>query len=328
MQQDAVAAPLIFGIYPGGPAAEEETWTTEGPPNDPRRIDEALSLLQPAGRPFVVRCYIPYLGRGRTTYAPADPLRYVRDGRLLDLVLCYRVPDRNLADWTGFIRKTVREYGPHLSMLQITEEPNATGPGGDGKTPGVREAIVPGILAAKEEIARLGYQTQVGFSATISLGPGDDFWAALKAASTPDFLAALDYVALDFFPDVFRPLPPDGQPGDLSQAVPWVLRRFRENNLAAAGIPPSVPMHIGENGWPTTPARSYERQAAVLETVVRTVHEHRGSLNITHYEHFSLRDAETANPALGYQFGLLRDDYTPEARVRAVRGAHRGVAGR
>lgn len=319
MQEHGAAAPLTFGVYPGGPAAEEERWTTEGPANDPARIDEALSLLQPAGQPLVVRCYIPYLGQGRMTYAPADPLRYIRDGRQLDLVLCYRVPDRDLADWTRFIRQTVRAYGPHLTMLQITEEPNSTGPGGDGKTPGVRAAIVPGILAAKEEIARLGHKIQVGFSATVSSGPGDDFWTDLKAASTPDFLAALDYVALDFFPDVYRPLPPDDQPGNLAQAVPWVLRQFREMNLAAAGIPPSVPMHIGENGWPTTPTRSYERQAAVLETVVRTVHEHRASLNITHYEHFCLRDAETVNPALGYQFGLLSDDYTAKPAFTVYR---------
>jgi hypothetical protein len=150
----------------------------------------------------------------------------------------------------------------------------------------------------------------MGFNATPIFNPADDFWPAIGARITPDFLAALDYVGLDFFPDVFRPLGPDGAAVDLREPVAGVLRHFRKVNLRAGGIPATVPIHIGENGWPTTPTRTYERQAEVLEMIVRTVHQQRTALNITHYEYFSLRDAVTASPDLGFQFGLLRDDYT------------------
>ena len=47
----------------------------------------------------------------------------------------------------------------------------------------------------------------------------------------------------------------------------------------------------------------------------------RAALNVTHYEFFALRDADSSNPGLGYQFGLPRDDYRPKPafdRYRAL----------
>ncbi len=125
-------------------------------------------------------------------------------------------------------------------------------------------------------------------------------------------MEALDYVGLDFFPDVFRPVAPDGQPGDLRQMVVVVLRALRESWMPAAGIPASVPIHIAENGWPTSPDRSYDRQAAALKTIIRTIHDYRGNYRVTRYQLFDLRDADSSNPDIFYQFGILRDDYTPK----------------
>jgi hypothetical protein len=45
----------------------------------------------------------------------------------------------------------------------------------------------------------------------------------------------------------------------------------------------------------------------------------RGKLNITHYELFSLRDADTANPDLNHQFGIMRDDYSPKPAFESYR---------
>jgi hypothetical protein len=101
--------------------------------------------------------------------------------------------------------------------------------------------------------------------------------------------------------------------------VEHVLRAFRELDLPAAGIPASVPVHVTENGWPTGPDRPAERQAAVLETVVRTVHEHRERPHLTAYEWFALRDADTAQPDVHHQFGLLRDDYEPKPAFETYR---------
>ncbi len=133
------------------------------------------------------------------------------------------------------------------------------------------------------------------------------------------FVEALDYVGLDFFPDVFRPAAADGQPGDLRRMVVFILRAIRETWMPAAGIPASVPLHIAENGWPTSPDRSYERQAAAIETIIRTIHTYRGTYHITHYHLFDLRDADSSNPDIFYQFGVLRDDYTPKPAFEVYR---------
>ena len=45
---------------------------------------------------------------------------------------------------------------------------------------------------------------------------------------------------------------------------------------------------------------------------MRTINEHRHALNITHYEYFDLRDADSSLSDFGYHFGLLHDDYTPK----------------
>lgn len=82
-------------------------------------------------------------------------------------------------------------------------------------------------------------------------------------------------------------------------------------------FPTSVPIHIAENGWPTRPTRPYERQAEVLEGIVRTIHAQRAALNITHYEYFDLRDADSSDA--GLQFRLLRDDYAPKPAFERYR---------
>jgi hypothetical protein len=315
------APPLIFGIYPGSTAGLElDGKVIAGPPDQPEQINAALAQLQPRGRPFMVRGYAHYVGRQTLLLeTPSDMAQYAVDGRQLDLVLCYRTPDGDLDDWAELVRATVRRYGPALTKLQITEEPNNpdAATGGDGSFPNVQRAIVAGVLAAKAAARERGLSLQVGFNATPSLTT--DFWTQLAAVSDAAFVAALDYVGFDFFPDVFRPLPraADGGPMPLEAAVAGVLTNFRRVCLAAAHIPAAVPIHITEHGWPTDPQRSYQRQAEVLETVVRTIDAHRAALNITHYELFNLRDAESASSA--FQFGLLRDDYTPKPAFERYR---------
>ena len=50
----------------------------------------------------------------------------------------------------------------------------------------------------------------------------------------------------------------------------------------------------------------------MLETVLRAVHARRDGLNVTHWELFTLRDADSANSAMLHQFGVLHDDYSPK----------------
>ena len=302
---------LTFGIYPGMTGQEllQANVHRGSVPDDPERTEQALALLQPSGRRFLVRSYVVYTGRGRTTnLTPVELIRYAREGRQLDFVACYRSENGDLADWVRFVRDAVRKYGPHLDTFQVTEEPNNphADAGGDGSSPNVRQALIEGVVTAKDEARRNGFEFKVGFAATPSFNPADDFWAELAYRSTPAFSEALDYVGLDFYPDVFRPVPA----GQLAAAVEGVLTHFRRHNLVEAGIGAAVPVRVTENGWPTGPGRSPDRQAEVLETVVRTIYGLRQTLNISHYEYFLLRDGDTGREDMGAQFGLLRDDYT------------------
>ena len=315
------SSPLTFGIYAG--SYTSPNGGVSRTPDDPARIQDALERLQGGTSLFLVRGYKHYTGplapvKTGLAETPANVEQYMRAGRKLDLVLCFRQPD--LEGWQVFIRQTIRRYGPLLSTVQITEEANVTTVADvDGYIPHVREALVQGVIAAKAEIQQLGLDSKVGFNAALNFDPSDDFWPAIFALGGEPFLAALDYVGLDFFPDVFRPLAPDGSAGDVRSSVKAVLAHFRQVSLAAAHIPTTCPLYITENGWPTGPTRSHERQADVLEVIVRTIYEHREQYNITHYEFFSLRDADSANPNLFSQFGLLHDDYSPKPAFNRYR---------
>jgi len=306
---------LLFGIYPGGESGE-----AVGPPDDPLQVQRALDALQPAGRPFVVRGYLPFKDvPDDPTAARETPLavaQYARGTRRLDLVLQFQSASGDVAGYLAFVRAQVRRLGGLAACVQITEEPNNPMPGLDGSTPNVLEAQVEGVLVAKAAAQAAGYtRLQVGFNAVPSLGDGAAFWSALGGLGGRRFVDALDYVGFDFFPDVFRPLDDER----LGAAIDGVLGVLRERWLLAAGIPASVPLHIAEMGWPTGAGRSAARQAVVLEAVLRTVHGLRDRYGITQYELFSLRDADSACPDFWYQFGLLDSSYAPKPAFATVR---------
>jgi hypothetical protein len=258
-----------------------------------------------------------YRGKGRVeNRTPPDVERYLRGGRVLDYVLCYRSEDGDIDDWTAFVRQVARQVGERPSSLQITEEPNNphAEAGGDGSSPNLLQALVEGVRAARDEARRLGLPVQVGFNACPAFDPDQVFWRELARIGGGDLARAVDYVGFDFFPDVFRPVPFER----LRPAVEGVLTQFRRVSLAAGGIPASVPIRITENGWPTGPDRPPDRQAIMLETIVRTIHDLRGTLNITHYEFFSLRDPGGDGPGFR-EFGLLREDYSPKPAFETYR---------
>jgi hypothetical protein len=250
-----------------------------------------------------------------------DVTHYLSGGRQLDLVLCFRDSGEDLTEWLSFIRDHIRRYGRQLAKIQITEEPNlSTAPGSaDGGFPHVRKALVRGVVAAKEESRRLGLDAQVGFNVVPTFNPADDFWPGIAALGQQPFLDALDYVGLDCYPDVFRPFSPGNYLEKMRDAITFLLTNLRRINFAAANIPDSVPIHITENGWPTGEARTPEKQATVIEAIVRAVYAQRTAFNVTHYELFALRDGNSANPDLFHQFGIMRDDYSPKPAFETYR---------
>jgi hypothetical protein len=329
------APPLVFGVYPGGMSGSDDG-VAVGPPDDRGRIEDALTQLQDGLTPFVVRAYETYSDAAAPSKhpprAPEGYEAYAREGRRLDLVLMFQSASGDVPAFLQFVREMIRRHGPLLYSVQVTEEANfVSGPSSiDGPYPRVREALVEGVQVAREELDRAGYgrSVGVGFSTTPTFGPSSEFWASVGGRGGRAFLDALDYVALDFFPDVFRPTAPDGEPGDVRDSVLHVLRALREEWLPAAGIPASVSIHIGENGWPTGPMRTYERQARVLETVIRTIHERRRTYNIARYTLFDLRDASSTETDIWHQFGVMRDDYTPKPAFETYRRLVKELGGR
>jgi hypothetical protein len=315
--------PFVFGIYPGGEAGSDEGMVG-GPPGDPERIDAALTVLAGNSAPFIVRAYERFSDADAPSrwprQTPQNYLQYLRPGRLLDLVVMFQSKSGDVNGFLDFLRQLIGKCGKHLYSIQVTEEANFTnGPDCiDGPWPRVLEALVEGVKAAKQEALRLELsELRVGFNSTPTFAEPERFWDAIGAGGGPPFIESLDYVGLDFFPDVFRPAP------DPRAAVQRVINIMRTSWLPAAGIPASIPIHVAENGWPTGPTRSFEQQSVVLETVIRTVAELCGKFNIDRYTMFSLRDSESFAPEheqnIFYHFGLMRSDYTPKPAFETYR---------
>ena len=312
-------APLTLGVFPlglaGGPGG-----VASGPPDDFGQIEQAITRLQGDGPPLLVRMYLSWTGPSSTASVLAQvgelaavPLRW-------DLVLCYRDPGGDVAAWAGFVEAVVAGSGRRLEAIQVTGEANLTTVpfAADGAYPRAAEALVRGVVAGAAAKRRAGATAAVGFAVSPEVSPAESsFWPAVAELGGARFAAAADYAGLDMYPDVFGPrLALDQMDG----AVDWLLRSFREQALPIAGIGPATPIRVCENGWPTGPGRTPQQQADVLETVLRAVAARQQELNVTHWELFTLRDADSANDDMFHQFGVLRDDYSPKPAFERLRG--------
>lgn len=311
--------PLTFGIHPGSAVGDIKL---SGPRDRPDRINQALDELQGSpGRPFVVRAYDVYVDSGDTVHttayqSPAGYDRHLGRGRTLDLVVQYHSRSGDVDGYCAFIEALVERHGPHLSTLQIGEEPNITDDVNlDGAYPRITEALISGVRAAKNAVRRRGLRNvKVGCNTSPLFGPGAGFFAELTRAGGERFIGDLDYIGLDFFPDVFRPIAPD----KLAGVVHALLEGHRGDNLVPARLG-HLPLVITEHGWPTGPDRSPERQAEVVRTVIDVLARNAQAFNVTGYVHHTLRDACSADAGLFSRFGLMTDDYTPKPAFHIYR---------
>lgn len=315
-----MAAPLTFGIFPLGQAGTPDG-VASGPADDFDQIAAAFADLQGDGPPILPRMYVGWFGPERADPVLDQVALLAAQGLPWDLVVCYRDPSGSLDAWASFVSRIVSAHGRDLAAVQVTGEANLAGmpDAADGAFPGARDALVRGVLAAAAAKRESGATAAIGFAVAPEVNPAaTGFWADVRDLGGSDFAAALDYAGIDMYPDVFGPpVGLDGLPG----AVDWVLRTYRERDLAGAGIPATVPIRICENGWPTGPDRPEDRQADVLETVLRSVVALRDELNVTHWELFTLRDADSSQDGIFYNFGIMRDDYSPKpayTRLRAL----------
>jgi hypothetical protein len=172
------------------------------------------------------------------------------------------------------------------------------------------------VVAAKDEIRHCDLEIDVGFgSVPQSAVALTTFWDDLAAAASPALWESTDFIGHNFYVDVFEE--PLGTAA-ISTRVEELLRALRYDHFSTAGIPSRVPIRVTENGWPTganplsNTLRTPERQAEVVNTVIRTVRQLQPELNISHYMLFGLRDADSSQSDLFYQFGIMHDDYTPK----------------
>ena len=309
---------LSFGVFPLGLAGSPDGLAS-GPPDDWDAIARAMTELQGGGPPVMPRMYVNWAGPASTPAALAQAEAYAAHALPWDLVLCYRDPGGDTQAWASFAARVVTEYGSRLAAVQVTAEANLAGipAAADGAFPGAREALVHGLLRAAEAKRAAGATASIGFAAVPEPEPdASGFWTGLCHLGGSDFAAAADYAGIDMYPDVFGP--PTGIDA-LPGAVRWVLRTYRERMLPLAGIDGATPIRVCENGWPTGPGRPEETQARVLETVVRTVSDLGAELNVTHWELFGLRDADSSREGLFYHFGVLRDDYSAKPAFGVLR---------
>jgi hypothetical protein len=306
---------MHFGIYPLG-VAGTPTGLAAGPPDDHDAIRRCLAELAASGVPVVPRTYVVAGGPGseRSVRSQLDRLA---DAGLLGHVVLGTMHDAAELDvewWRELVRAVVTDYGRRLASLQITNEPNLTFM--EGARPYVVDAVVHGVLAAKRAAAEQRLALPIGLGSVpqsdVAL-PG--FWRDLRRAGAEEFAGAVDFVGHNFYVDVFE------EPVDLAEVparVHAILTELRGRRLPEAGLPPSVPIRVTENGWPTGSnpltgaARDEARQAEVLEKVIRTVAEVGEQLNVSHYMLFGLRDADSGKSDPFHRFGIVRDTYAPK----------------
>ena len=311
-----MAGEFSFGIYPLSAAGTPFGLAT-GPADDYEKIKVALRDLGGGSARLIPRVYLIYTPEWEEKmFALAD--RYRDAGLLGDLTIgcgdwTKIQEDFALEHWRDFIRKIIERYHAHLCSLQITNEPNLSFM--EGAKPYIVQALTDGVLTAKQELERRNLSIPVGFG-SVPDGPAAiaEFWRRLSAAKAP-FHDAVDFVAHNFYVDVF-----EEKSLDLAEIPNEIERTLRElrSNMQTAGLAADVPIRIAENGWPTGKhpftklERSYQRQSEVLEKVIRTIHGLRTTYHVSQYTLFGLRDADTSQDDLFHQYGILKDDYSPK----------------
>jgi len=313
--------PLRFGINPAGEAG------VLGPPVpvtpiDPAKTMAALGALRPAGAPFVLRLnrlFWSGAGQGLVRQFRAAVRRYSRAGYKVELQLRYHPrPDQegDIAAWTRFVRHMVRLFGPIKGVvgLQVTNEVNfltVSPDSSDSAYPGARDALIQGVIAAKQAALRRGFhKLTIGFNWAYRNEPNAEasFWNYLRDHGGADFADSVDWVGLDAYPGtVFPPVEPPGGEGDGMVAA---MSQLRSCFMPIAGLGQNVPIHIEENGWPTGAGRSEEQQAAAMSSMIGAVDRFRGTYNVTDYRWFDLRDHNSSSANFQHHYGLLRDDYS------------------
>jgi hypothetical protein len=289
-------------------------------PEDTDAAQAALDELRPPGQELVLRLNRMFMADGREgiqRYARIVD-RYARAGFRTELQVRYHPPDDLEGDmeaWREYVRTAVRVLGrrPSVTALSITNEANfSVSPNtSDGSYEGVRKAVVQGMVAADRERKRIGRRDiELGFSFAWRWIPSSDraFWEEIGAMATPEFRKALDYVGLQVYPGlVWPPAPLPGR--SAGDEILEALTLLRHCYMPKAGLGPEVDLWVSENGYPTNLGRTEASQRTDLAATLDSVYEYSGTLGISDYRYFNLRDNRSGGTDLFDAVGVLTDGY-------------------
>jgi hypothetical protein len=320
--------PVRMGIFPlaAGSAGAAQG---EPAPEDPARALAALHALRPPGKELVVRLNRMFWADGDAGLARFATLvdEYAREGFRSELQVRYHPPEGHAGDiagWLEYVRAAVRRFAPRRSVvaLSITNEANLPGSPNtsDGFYPGVRDALVQGVIAARAEADRLGRpDLSIGFSYAFRGAPQSDdaFWEELGAKGGAAFAAAVGHVGLQVYPGLFWPPVTTDPAGDVLEA----LTLLRSCWMPKAGLGAGVPLWVTENGYATRGGAGLDEQARRVTATIDALAGWSGTLGISDYRYFNLRDNRSQGADLFDAVGLLFDDYREKPAFAALRNA-------
>jgi MFS family permease len=325
--------PLRFGIASLAAGSAGALQTSPKPESRALAIDRLQRLRSPR-RNLVLRLNRMFWSEGTAgihRYARIVD-RFAAAGFETELQVRYHPPAGKAGDmdaWRRYVRAAVRILGkrPSVVALSITNEANfdVSPNTSDGSYPGVRLAIVRGILAAQNELRAIGRRDiELGFSFAWRWLPDSDrrFWEQLGRRATPRFRRALDYVGLQIYPGLVVPpaIPPGASAGRETVQALTLMRRCY---LPKASIGPRTDLWISENGYVTNLGRTESGQRSALGSTIRDVHRWSGTLGVSDYRYFNLRDNISGGTGLFDSIGLLRDDYSRKPAFATFRRAVR-----
>src|SRR4051812_32455994 len=219
-QPRASGRPIEFGIFPGSQAGAVAGPQQQAKPDDVERTRAALAELR-GGRSFAVHLYLEFTNApdmpDRIAAAEALTDRYRAQGLDVEYVLAYRPRTRagapDVAAFTAFVRAMVDRLGPRLHALQVTNEVNnsLSPDASDGAYPGASDALVQGVIAAKDEARAHGLdELEIGFNWMYRQSPDTDqkFWENLRDNGGKRLLDPLHWGGAGGYPRTLFPPPP------------------------------------------------------------------------------------------------------------------------
>jgi MFS family permease len=181
-----------------------------------------------------------------------------------------------------------------------------------GRVPPQRRGIAMGTFTACFDLG-VGLGAPIAGAAAALGGYGSSFAVAALAALGASALAAM----------LGRRRGPASRVVPIGAALCFAIVALAPGRASAADSGPGADPWVTENGYVTNLGRTEAEQREALESTVRAVHRWSGTLGVSDYRYFNLRDNVGSGTGLFDAVGLRRDDYAEKPAFGAYRRAIR-----